>query len=360
MSSDNPLKAGNGKLTQKLDSALRYARRLFVLGACNKYDDFIRTGGWSAVQRALSSSPGGYSKLENSDLQATGTLVPDFSRENSIFLDPLLNFNVDKNASAVLWYYSALKYSFVRSERLAPLYQRHENPDDATSKLIDIDPVLDPKFKLTDDHRDLLMNAMFAEYTRHGSCYNYSAAILEYLWRSPEGIHRMELMCHPELDHVFLVINRSGSPEEPSTWGEALIVDGWYKEGIVYPASEYESKIKEITEWIKENNLMLEQVTGIKVPARDLFPTSVLVEVNTTVHKYPTEDPMKTVKDYYVLSDNRFLPIPTFKEIDQLRSEHKEKMQAAISDIRKFREKLEDLKSEVHPEEKNQPGSSPG
>ena len=115
-----------------------------------------------------------------------------------------------------------------------------------------LNPLKDPYFKLNEGHQKLLWRAIIALSTRYGNCQARAALVSKYLLERSEGVHRIEGITLDTFDHVIVVVNRSGDLKKPSTWGDAWIIDAWYKNGVVFHAKEFEEKIKQIKEYAEE------------------------------------------------------------------------------------------------------------
>jgi hypothetical protein len=348
------------KLQIKLQTALKYARVTCALGACNKYDDYIKTNGWANIQPYLTYNNGDY--VKHGDLNkpnGRSALKKDFDGKRDIDLNPEVNFNNNKGKKPDHanhhWFFRINYYSWInRFEHYTQIVQAQENPSEASSNYNYLDPVDHPRFKVSEKIKGVISRATLSRITRQGTCTNYAALIFMYLWQHSEGIHRIEIMRKPGFDHVFVVVNREGSPDDPCTWGDAWIIDGWYKDGIIYHAREYLTKIAEI-ETVCSNDLdnFLLHIGVEKIENPTIHEKNALIAgVKPGEDIYPTYDRHKSVFDYYEFTDGRFLPIKTFDKIRDLEATHQNMMQPALTDVRLFKSHRSLIRPSTIPDEK--------
>lgn len=335
MRSDDPSLPNNEKLVAKLRTAIKHARATCVLGAPNKYDDLIRTSGWSVLQPYLSLNAGGYKK---------GKFIYgfDIDLEPSIYFASLKGIQPEFDKSH--WFYSTNRYQYRDIERFTAITNNQNG--------VAVDPVMNKNFNIGERQIAAIYISMMANITRHGTCETFASLILMWLWQHSEGINRIEIM-HSGFDHAFVVVNRIGDINDPSTWGDAWILDGWFKEGIVYPACEYVEKMKEIQSIYDEDNKKLYQETNLTAPQGKVPDEKLVLEVIPSKHHYPSENQFKSVFDYYEMHDDRFLPLCTFDEIRNLKNEISKKMQPVFTDIHLFNKNKKTIKpSEIDDDKK--------
>lgn len=77
-----------------------------------------------------------------------------------------------------------------------------------------------------------------------GNCQELSYLVINYILDECEGTHEAELVIlQGGGDHAFVVIDRdpSSDPAQPTTWGNAVVVDAWANE--VYASSQIDEKL---------------------------------------------------------------------------------------------------------------------
>lgn len=353
-------------LLTKLNTALKYARTTLVLSN-NKYEDYTKSNGWSALTPHLSFKQyGGYIKHVVRNPDGTETKTP-FTSGRNIDLSAEVTFNIN-GAQATMpdnhWFFDSALYYYnisIRNSRI-PFeaydirYKTLKDPDDKSSPMIEVNPLQEGRFNLSDDLKNLLLENIATSIIRSGNCYTHSSCILHYLWQHSDGIHRIEIMLAPGFDHTFVIVNRSGSPTDPDTWGDAWIIDGWYKNGIIYHAIDYKTKIEEIKNYCLENTKMLFDATGIPGEDNPMLKgysvNPVIIEVKPSENIYPVEDNFKAISDYYELNDFRYMPHGrSFMEIKAIKTQHQEKMKSTLTDLGVFKQDDHNLKPENIPNE---------
>lgn len=152
--------------------------------------------------------------------------------------------------------------------------------------------------------REALRIAILASEMRFGNCGPRADLIAKYLWEHPFCIHRIEKISLANVDHVFIVVNRSGDLKNPDTWGDAWCLDAWYgEEGLIFPAREFKEKIKIITHFAKDQIKQLKSL-GVEAKEPDINQENdigaVIYEIAPSRDRYPSFSPYKRVEDYYV------------------------------------------------------------
>ena len=320
-----PESKDNIPFQRKLHAAIEYANNTCILSD-NRMEDIERTDGWSVVQKYRYGVPGRYMKHSQGKFSAQEDCIPNITR---------LKQNPDGNTlyyEFKEWYYHVDDLSQVNNSRI--------NIDSITS----LSPLEDPRFDLKPCNQRLLGNAISALTTRYGNCGTRSELVSKYLWEHPEGIHRIEGISMNTFDHVLVIVNRSGDLQDPDTWGNAWVIDAWYKKGIVFPAKEFKERIKQIKQYAKEQ---IEQLKKLNLQFKD-YPESdqeirgAQWEINPDQDSYPSYSKHMRVEDYYTVSyqyPGYALEIPTSSknklintEIDAKWQDHEKNKKYDMSD----------------------------
>ncbi len=323
---ESKLELKTSSLQRKLSAALEYANNICILGAENKIADYERTHGWCLFPKYRYEAIGRYLKFSDGKFS-----LENDSMANSYFesRDKSLQYSVKK------WYYHVDDLNEIKKHNVFTECV-HEG----------VNPLQDPQFKLQPSHLDLLCGAMMAIGRRGGTCGNRSRLVAKYLWEHPEGINRIELVNTKTFDHVFVVVNRSGDDiKNPDTWGNALIIDAWYRDkGIIYPASEFREKIKEIKQFAKDQVSAGKKI-GLSFSdyideGEDVDQCSC--EIQPSRDCYPSYSNIP-IEDYYILENiypTKPNPADNMRTIlHETQREHKEKFNACLKEIAAFDEK---------------------
>lgn len=131
-----------------------------------------------------------------------------------------------------------------QNKRLSFLAKIHSLHDKKLLTMMDQD-----KINLTLDHYALL--TYFESSVKGsikyslGNCDELAFLALYYITENTTDV-RAEKFFISGGQHTFLVINRKygSDPNDPSTWGDAIICDPWSLENQVYKATEYKEKLK--------------------------------------------------------------------------------------------------------------------
>ncbi len=221
----NQLMEKSNQLRMKLNTALEYVLRTCMFGASNKITDIEKTYGGVLFIKYRYEYYGKYIK------HTSWNELDVFNKKiNS-------SFNLDTRKFIPLtksWNYSSNK-------------SEHESIPVIKCRFPGVDPINDPKFDLNEELEELLKFALSALQRRQGNCQLRSCLLAKYLWENNAGIDKIELVSTSTFDHVFVIVNRSGDLYNSSTWGDAWIIDPWYgKNGLIFHASDFVNKIKEI------------------------------------------------------------------------------------------------------------------
>lgn len=254
----------------KLQTAMTHAKRACAFGSDNKIEDFHATNGWVSLQKHRYNSSGKYIRKPQ-----------------------------QINNRAVLWRYEADKIDTINFPQI-----------NLANHFPSVDPLHDPEFHLAPAQILLLKFAMLSQESNQGNCLDLSCLTAKYLWENSNGINRIELAPANTFDHVFLIINRSGELNNPDTWGDAWIIDPWYGDkGIIYPASEFKTKIAEIKQFAKQQ---FDEFAKLDLsPAANYFTQDeeklqqVVCEIKPARDRYPTYSvkPFYPVEYYYQLGN---------------------------------------------------------
>lgn len=312
-------KISDEQLKKHLEAAMNYAKSICVLGSSNKVKDLHKTGGWNNQLRYRYNVPGKYLKIDDHK----------FSEEEdegaNAFLNPIKNTFYHSISN---WYYHVGNLDKINSPDLFLFCRTKENP------------LFDPSFQLNQAQINMIGKSMFATTMKYGNCSALASLVTEYLWRHPQGIHRIQGITTKSFDHIFLLINSSGIPEKPSTWGEnAWIIDAWYKEGIVYKASEFSERIEKIKkfaedqiEYMKKNYQMTSKDYSCGRADEIL---NCAWEVNPAKDRYPTYSNNLSIADYYVLKNDYHIDdtIINYNDIQDIQKKHQQKFAATLNKI---------------------------
>lgn len=275
-------------LCRKLTTAMQYAINTCTLGTDNRYDDFIKTSGWNNFQRYRYHINGRYVNRKDGHPNS-------IDRRVNASLKPGTNeMAYCKPQSA--WFY-----------RLDDCSQGFEPTILLTPKHAQTRPLDDPQFRLSLESYFMLSNAILAATKRTGNCRERADLVMKYLWEHPAGIFNIEVVTTQTFDHCFVIVNRKGELRQPSTWGNAWIIDPWYEssqhKGLMMRGIEIKHYLRKIKAFAKDEAAKLHQL-GITVkPISD--DTETLKRVEYAIHpgldRYPTYStaPFYPVEYYY-------------------------------------------------------------
>ncbi len=313
------------KLKMKLNSALKYVIDTCVLGANNKIKDIEKTNAWSLFQQYRYNAQGQYFKTNLHP-------VTYEDRYTNALFDQSLRKLIPRIGN---WYYRT-KNKYKNSDEISIMYRCRQ---------VGISPLSDPKFNLNDLHINLLIAAMLTMEKRQGNCLDRLYLLAKYLWENSSGINRIEIFSTTTFDHCLLVVNRLGDSKNPSTWGDAWIIDAWVKDkGMIFHASEFKQKIKEIKQFAKLQIKKLKDI-GISQCGIHYQDTKEVLdicsyEIKPTIDLYPTysTSPFYPIEFYYIIDNiypkdfnNNISNIVTYLDL------HKEKFKECQHEINKRR-----------------------
>lgn len=298
-------KLDSEKLSRKLHSAMRYAKHTCVIGSSNRMADIVKTNGWSSVLNHRRHYLGNYSK------------APFNLDKHGLFNNRYDPVEGDIKCSVNQWHYRPYL-----SPKKIELYARTEQ-----------DPKADPQFGLNENQKQMLIDAMLARDARIGRCMQMSCLVGKYLWEHSDGIKQIECVAMG-LDHVFVVVNREGDLHRPETWGDAWIIDAWYKDGLILHASEFKTQIACIKQFILDQTQYLKMLGLPYVKPDHRAPDIRVIEWAIDVKKtpYPSYDKHMKFEDYYLILDD---PFENIYEFIECREEHEKRFQGCLNGIRK-------------------------
>ena len=270
-------------LLTKLYTCLNRVSHTCVLGSPNKIEDFKKTNAWNFYLLYRYHHLGQYYSIFN---------------RTPLDIDKDIYIKFDAEKKSIL--HQAIKHWFFHTDYYHDVSSPHIifSPRDK-----ELDPLKDPEFNLNQNHHFPLILALLAEETRMGNCEIKSSLFIKYLWENPKNIHRIELILDDPLDHVFVVINRSGILQDMDTWEEAFVIDPWYQEGIIMPVKDFKKKLVEIKDYIIVQNKDLNNIGVYK--ARNFYGTEssfqCLCEIIPSIHRYPSYEKNYYLENYYDL-----------------------------------------------------------
>lgn len=282
------------KVKMILSAAMNHVLQTCVIGATNKCSDIKKTRGWVFFSQTR--------------YNYSGTYVKQPDRSWAYVSD-------DITSTA----YTALEFTQTDPQQ---------------------DPLNDPKFSLQEIHKEVLLLALLTQEKRAGNCHARCCVLAKYLWENSAFIHRIELL-EFNFDHFVVVVNRTGDLYNPSTWGDALIVDCWHPEGgSIYPASEFIRNTRETSKYIKSDYLKQYQwgLSGrlgiIMETDWDTLSWECYAEIVPSKHLYPTyqHSPLSRLEDYYV-ANNAYTNNVAFT-IPEAQSVHKSKFQDCLTELK--------------------------
>lgn len=293
-------------LKRKLVSAVNYANNTCILGAGNKIEDIKRTHGWGRVLFFRYHS-GKYER--NCDIEKK-----------------------DKDCNAT---FNAAEKKF---KILSQQWNFHKQGNSSGAKLLSrttFDPLENNIFNMTKEQRTTLEDALVALHHGVGNCRQRASLVSKYLWENPVGIHRIEII-NLQFDHVFVLVNRSnGDLNNFESWGDAWVIDAWYKDGIIFHASEFKNKIKEIQAFVKQQEDEIFKLKNMDKPNEmgheQAIKCTCVCEIKPHVDCYPRQSAFATIEDYYELVLFR-----AFKNSDEYRkckAKHKAKFKECLNEL---------------------------
>ncbi len=310
---------------RKLKSALFYVNNVCVLGTTNKLDDIQKTQGWATF---CSFRYRGYGLYKNKKI----TKMTE--------IDQRINSKFDSEQGGFVplpyqWFYH------IESDQLnSSFHYKSRIPCENPLRDYPSDPI-----KI-----NLLSDCLIILEKRSGNCYDRAQLIAKYLWEKPQNIFKIEIVRMQYIDHAFVILNRSGHLEDPSTWGDAWIVDGWADgSGLVYHASDYPKKIKEVIFFMKELDKKLSAVGFRPEPFSEREDLIIMCTINPELDCYPKYEPLLTDKSRQDIEEKeQFKPIEYYylpleynternsydwKILDEAKWEHENKFRKCLRDI---------------------------
>jgi hypothetical protein len=302
-------------LMRKLRAAMAYANNT-CLFASNKFEDMVRTGGWSLAYHSRFFYQSSYKRLTaktpfNHD--ADGIFNCVYSSETNQLIANVQDWyvHVDNPQSKSIYTNAIIR-----------------------SKLQNNLPLNEPLFRRKPELIDVIIQTLVCQKTRSGNCGERQRLAGKYLWENCQGISSIEGIYMKTFDHGFLIVNRSGDINAPETWGDAWIIDPWTQDGLIFHAQEFRQKIKIIRAYIEKQ--------------RDSFATlglqtSLIMntqneewkcrwQINPTTDPYPTYLSHLKIEDYYQFDDRRFDNLPCTES--EARAEHQQLFSDCLDEIK--------------------------
>lgn len=299
-------------LFNKFQTALDQAFKTCVSGSSNRMADIIKTNGWSYLLRFHHLYEIKYTQKPPEFMQLL--FNSDYHPEDKIVLNKETQ---ELHNNGIMLSYKPKKWLF-NPDMPAPIKIK---PRFAT-----LDPLKDEKFNVTKQQKILFSANILTQHTRYGNCDVRAFLIAEYLWKNPEyldekdqtkKIERIELVFH-SIDHTFVIVNRSGDINQPKSWGNAWVLDGWFNEeadiGIFYHVKDFPEKFEKTLAFTRQQTEEIRKniATGVEPPeaSKDNI-LEVICEINLKTHPYPVYEKDKesypvlsSVSDYYVLDED--------------------------------------------------------
>lgn len=321
---DKLVLAASIKLQSKLNAAMEYANRTCLLGTNNRIGDIEHTNGWSYTQHFHYQKFGGYFKLLSKEDLIEKKAVMINSRFDSDERDFVCKIKIGK------WFYRTYCKEF-NGDLDAPLHR-------LTTK----DPLNDSTFNLLYMHHVMLKDALRGIAGRYGNCGTRVALVSKYLWENPQQIKRIEGVSLETFDHEVVVVNRSPESRlsDPDTWGDAWIIDAWYKEGVIFHVKQFKDMMKQIKQHTMAN---MQSIKDINInPHRDCDSKGDAIscsldnefEIDPAIHRYPSYSPFMRFENYY--QSTYSYPVDFLKTIRKVKKEHRERFSKCLSDIENF------------------------
>jgi hypothetical protein len=268
----------------KLNTALRHALYTSVGGSTNKIESIEKSGGW-----VLNFSPRYYGPGQ-------------YLKESTQFTSVDHTANVSFNPYLRCLFFRAKKWYYHPKET-------KKNPD---TQLLRIDHEYDfneiqKRFNINQTHIDLVLKIIMADEMRVNNCGWLAALVANYLWKNHEGIHRIEIFTARTFDHAWVVVNRAenSQADNSDSWGEnCWCIDAWYKEGIIYKATNFKEQIIKIRDYVELQHQELKKI-GLKVD-QDI-PThnsQIQCEIKPDINEYPS---LLTGYEHFLI--NRYFPL---------------------------------------------------
>lgn len=317
-------------LIAKLNTALRYIKRHCVIGSSNKTADVKRTNGYSTEVH----NRWDLGEYKDKTVQPVDYIRYELNEDQSRLVFSKFDWVFDSKNDGVV--------------RLFPICES-------------LSPLDDPDINLTDSQRNLLKRAILAQNFRKGNCGDLSRLLCKYLWENFPQLEKIEYISCEDFDHAFVMVNRMGDIEDPNTWGNAWVIDPWYKSGEIFKASKLKTEILKIAQFAKQQ---CEELTSIGINFEEVINLNqvglnlhVVCSIIPKTDNYPSYlDPkIKPVEDYYFLKNN--YPKDTVQQngkesIDALLASHKNKFIPCLNDINKAKKndpKLGSLRNKFGP-----------
>jgi hypothetical protein len=301
-------------LKAKLNQALIYVRNTCVFGSVNRTEDFIRTGGY---------------------------LLELYNRQKVEYL--YTKDKVPPKQGLVCFRYDYVTKRVEKYERKWTM----KVCADKNTELFGVNgpgPLFDDKCPLNNNQKVLLGKAIIAIRTRTANCGVMSNLVAKYLWERCDGIEQIEVIGFKNIDHTFVIINRQGDFNDPSSWGEnSWIVDPWLNGGEIYPAKEILANIKKLLGFIHEQyekftemGLNIENFSNVM--KKNEIIMDIIARINPKSDVYPTygDSPVKSpIEDYYQCDGEFTVDNQDHRIMREAEQNHREQFQDCLKLINK-------------------------
>ncbi len=389
----------NENFQRKLKAALAYAKNICILGSSNKIDDIRKTNGWSICQSRYNKPDGQYARFsdghfsDEADFSANTEFDPKTGNLNTkvagyrFYLMSESNLNpwsieLAINSANTGYDYRVISLDGRRTE--TGIIPWDALPNDAPKAAKDIlsnqktlfailkftakaghtqnwyyhpsnkvkedmdmytalailspyeNPLQNPQFSSNPSLASLFNDALLTIGKRQGNCGSLARLVSKYLWEHPDGIFRIEGITFGSVDHVVVVVNRSGDLKNPATWGDdAWVIDAWYENGLIFPAKEFHEKYELIKQFALEQ---IRECNKVGFIIKDHPNTGMDIddskwEIKPQEQPYPryAHKPKWNVEDYYIL-ENIYSLSKNLTAIDS----HKKHFNACLEEIKTF------------------------
>lgn len=310
----------------KLNSALQYIQSVLVVAASNTVKNYEELNSSASFFDYRYNISGRYVKKNKADLTPSEIII------NSNYDSNLKTHTISEKKK---WFYTT-------EENINRFTIDYECND---SKLT---PLEDPQFALGDKLMSLLAQTILVIEKRSGNCLDRCALLLKYLWENNIDIERIEIIKPVDIDHGLVVVNRKLNSDlnQPDGWGEAWVIDGYYKnKGIIIPSNQFKQQYPQLIDYVideqrKVAELSLQFRYVDKADEKSLMLEQYL-EVNPQIQKYPTyqQNPFIPIEQYYVTNNAYTKDIKhngsSVAAISIFRNDHKEKFKNTLSCIKK-------------------------
>jgi hypothetical protein len=300
-------------LMRKLRAAMAYANNTCVF-ATNKIEDVKRTNAWSLAQQYRYFHSGAFKNIAhhtNTRHEINKNINVSLNEDQNTVKCDVKNwyFHVNNVASKNIYSNGSIKSRFAVTPLLA-------------------NTVFTSKPELA----DVVIQSLIAIKTRSGNCGERSRLASKYLWENPTGITSIEGISMLTMDHGFVVVNRSGDINDPDTWGDAWIIDPWWKNGVIYPAREFKQRMSELREYMEFQRREFAAIDYqcAALPKTNTERWTTRWTINPSIDAYPSHDDRFKIEDCFEFDDRRFENTSSFH---MARAEHNKKLSQCLAEM---------------------------